>query len=67
MTLCVKLFIVGGNVSNQGSRDMILWFFLAVFIVSCLLMGWLLWPFLSVIILAIVVSGVFSPVYNFLN
>ena len=53
--------------SNQGSRDMILWFFLAVFIVSCLLMGWLLWPFLSVIILAVVVTGVFSPVYNFLN
>jgi predicted PurR-regulated permease PerM len=54
-------------VSNQGSRDMILWFFLAVFIVSCFLLGWLLWPFLSVIILAIVVTGVFSPVYNFLN
>jgi len=54
-------------VSNQGSRDMILWFFLAVFIVSCFLMGWLLWPFLSVIILAIVVTGAFAPVYNFLN
>ena len=63
----VKLFLVGGYVGNQGSRDMILWFFLAVFIVSCFLMGWLLWPFLSVIILAIVVTGVFSPVYNFLN
>jgi len=63
----VKLFLVGGYVGNQGSRDMILWFFLAVFIVSCFLMGWLLWPFLSVIILAIVVTGVFSPAYNFLN
>jgi predicted PurR-regulated permease PerM len=52
---------------NQTSPDMILWFFLAVFIVSCFMMGWLLWPFLSVIILAIVVSGVFSPVYNLLN
>ena len=46
---------------------MILWFFLAVFVVSCFLMGWLLWPFLSVIILAIVVTGVFAPVYKFLN
>ena len=53
--------------SNQGSRYMILWFFLAVFTASCLLMGWLLWPFLSVIILAIVVTGVFAPVYRFLN
>jgi predicted PurR-regulated permease PerM len=54
-------------VSNQGSRYMILWFFLAIFTVSCILMGWLLWPFLSVIILAIVVTGVFAPVYNFIH
>ena len=46
---------------------MILWFFLAVFTVSCILMGWLLWPFLSVIILAIVVTGVFAPVYRFIH
>ncbi len=31
------------------------------------MMGWLLWPFISVIILAIVVSGVFGPVYRLLN
>jgi predicted PurR-regulated permease PerM len=65
--IALDSFLAGGNVSNQGSRDMILWFFLAVFIVSCFLMGWLLWPFLSVIILAIVVTGVFSPVYHYLN
>jgi predicted PurR-regulated permease PerM len=53
--------------NNQGSRYMILWFFLAVFSVSCILMGWLLWPFLSVIILAIVVTGVFAPVYNYIH
>ncbi len=53
--------------SNQGSRYMILWFFLAVFTASCILMGWLLWPFLSVIILAIVVTGVFAPVYRFIH
>ena len=52
---------------NQGSRGMILWFFLGVFTLSCFLMGWLLWPFLSVIILAIVITGVFSPIYGFLN
>jgi len=46
---------------------MILWFFLGVFTASCVLMGWLLWPFLSVIILAIVVTGVFAPVYRFMH
>jgi predicted PurR-regulated permease PerM len=30
-------------------------------------MGWLLWPFISVIILAIVVTGVFVPVYQLFN
>ena len=53
--------------SDQGSRYMILWFFLGVFTASCVLMGWLLWPFLSVIILAVVVTGVFAPVYRFMH
>ncbi len=52
---------------HQGSPNMILWFFLGVFSLSCVMMGWLLWPFISVIILAIVVSGVFGPVYRLLN
>jgi predicted PurR-regulated permease PerM len=46
---------------------MILWFFLAVFTVSCFLLGWLLWPFISVIVLATVITGVFNPVYKFFN
>jgi predicted PurR-regulated permease PerM len=46
---------------------MILWFFMAIFMVSCFLLGWLLWPFISVIVLAIVITGVFNPVYRILN
>jgi predicted PurR-regulated permease PerM len=46
---------------------MILWFFLALFLVSCFLLGWLLWPFLSVIVLSAVISGIFNPVYQYLN
>lgn len=53
--------------SDSTPRDMILWFFLALFLVSCLLLGWLLWPFFSVIILAAVVTGIFNPVYRYLN
>ncbi len=53
--------------SNQGPPNLILWFFLAVFTLSCIMMGWLLWPFISVIILAIVVTGIFIPVYKLLN
>ena len=43
---------------------MILWFFLGLFIVSTFLLGWLIWPFISIIILASVVTGIFNPFYN---
>jgi predicted PurR-regulated permease PerM len=42
----------------------ILLFFLACFLISIILLGWLLWPFLSIIILGAVVSGIFSPLYR---
>ncbi|MBW1641570.1 MAG: AI-2E family transporter [Deltaproteobacteria bacterium] len=48
------------------SRNMILWFFLAFFIISILMLGWLLWPFISIIIIASVVTGIFKPVYKFI-
>jgi predicted PurR-regulated permease PerM len=49
------------------SRSLILWFFLALFFISAILLGWLFLPFLSVIILASVVTGIFKPVYRILN
>jgi predicted PurR-regulated permease PerM len=54
-------------VSKRPSRDLILWFFLVVFAVSCLLLGWLLQPFFSIIVLALVVTGVFNPLYRRLS
>ena len=50
----------------KASSDKILWFFLGCFLVSTLLLGWLFWPFISIIILAAVITGIFSPVYNFI-
>jgi predicted PurR-regulated permease PerM len=60
-------FLFGGFVKDGNTRGMILWFFLAVFTVSCVMLGWLLWPFVSVIVVAIVITGVFNPIYKFLN
>jgi len=31
------------------------------------MLGWLLWPFLSVIVVAIVVTGIFNPIYKILS
>lgn len=49
------------------SRNPILWFFLACFLLSIILMGWLLIPFISIIVLGAVVGGVFYPVYRKIN
>jgi predicted PurR-regulated permease PerM len=57
----------GGTLSPSTPHDIKLWFFLALFLVSCYLLGWLLWPFLSVIVLAAVITGIFNPIYRYLN
>ena len=49
---------------DKSSRDLILWFFLVLFLISTLMMGWLLRPFISIIILAFVVTGVFNSIYD---
>jgi predicted PurR-regulated permease PerM len=51
----------------KTSSYRILWFFLACFLVSIVVLGWLLWPFISIIILAAVLTGIFVPLYRFLN
>lgn len=49
---------------QEASRNTIVWFFLAVFLLSCFLLGWLLLPFLSIIVVASVVTGIFKPLYG---
>jgi predicted PurR-regulated permease PerM len=46
---------------------MILGFFLILFLLSFITLGWLVWPFISTIVLASVVTGFFQPVYQLLN
>ena len=52
---------------DNPSGNIILWFFLAILLISAFLLGRLLWPFISVIILAAVVTSIFKPVYAILN
>ncbi len=53
--------------ADEIPQNIILWFFLAVFLASLFMLGWLLWPFISIIIIACVLTGVFKPVYSFIN
>jgi len=57
----------GDNMGEKSHHDIILWIFLIYFIISIFFLGWLLWPFVSTIILAAVVTGVFIPVYRYFN
>jgi predicted PurR-regulated permease PerM len=50
--------------TEKATNYNILLFFLACFLVSILLLGWLFWPFISIIIIAAVVAGIFSPLYR---
>lgn len=49
---------------DRTSQNLILWFFLTCFLISISLMGWLLSPFFSIIILGAVVAGAFYPIYR---
>lgn len=49
---------------DRATRNVILWVFLIYFLISIFMLGWLLWPFLSIIIIAAVVTGIFHPVYD---
>ena len=49
---------------DSNSRNPILLFFLASFIITILLMGWLLRPYLSIIVLGAVTSFIFFPLYR---
>ncbi len=45
---------------------MMLGYFLTLFLITTVLMGWLLWPFFSTLFLSAVVTGVFNPFYRLL-
>ncbi len=49
---------------DRDPYDLIFWFFLILFIASITTLGWLIWPFISIIVLAAVVTGIFNPVYR---
>lgn len=55
----------GHNVSEQSSTQMIFKYFLIIFLITIFLVGRLLWPYLSILVLAFVLTGIFYPVYGF--
>lgn len=42
-------------------------FFFAIFFLSIFLLGWVLWPFLQLLVLAFLLAGIFRPIYSWLS
>ncbi len=42
-------------------------YFSVVFLVSILLLGWVLWPFWQLLVLAFLLAGIFRPIYNWMR
>ena len=53
--------------AERTTSNMILWFFLGCLLVSTFMLGWLIWPFISVIVLGAVMTGVFAPLYRIMQ
>ncbi len=54
------------KIPEQASTQMIFRYFLVIFLITIFFVGKLLWPFVSILVLAFVLSGTFYPVYSFL-
>ena len=54
---------------NSGStlRPIQARYFSVVFLVSILLLGWVLWPFWQLLVLAFLLAGIFRPIYNWMR
>jgi predicted PurR-regulated permease PerM len=52
---------------DNSPNPMVIRYFLFLFLLSILLLGRVLWPFLSTLILSYLLAGIFKPVYSFIN
>jgi predicted PurR-regulated permease PerM len=55
----------GRGAPEQASTQMIFRYFLIIFLITIFFVGKLLWPFLSILVLAFVLTGIFYPMYSF--
>lgn len=55
------------EMEQHASPTAIFWFFLALFLISIYLLGKLLWPFISVLVMGAVITGLFKPIFRYLE
>jgi len=52
---------------ERMTSDPIFWFFLGCLLISTILLGWLFWPFVSIIVIGAVITGILAPVYRYIR
>jgi predicted PurR-regulated permease PerM len=53
------------QITDQPHTQMIFRYFLVIFLITIFFLGKLLWPFMSILVLAFVLTGTFYPIYDF--
>jgi predicted PurR-regulated permease PerM len=53
--------------SGNSPSPMVTKYFLTLFVVSFLLLGYLLWPFFSILVVSLILVNIFKPVFSLLN
>jgi len=44
-----------------------IWYFLLIFLISTIFLGYILWPFWSILVLSFLLTNIFRPIYRFLS
>ena len=55
------------SINKRKSNQIQASYFTAVFLISILLLGWVVWPFWQLLVLAFLLAGIFRPIYNWLG
>jgi predicted PurR-regulated permease PerM len=53
--------------NKQTSPEKVFKYFLVIFLIAILLVGRILWPFLSILVLSFVLTAIFFPVFDFFS
>jgi predicted PurR-regulated permease PerM len=53
--------------AERMTNNLIFWFFLGCLLISIIALGWLFWPFVSIIVIGAVITGIFAPLYQIIT
>jgi predicted PurR-regulated permease PerM len=52
---------------DNGPNSMRIWYFLLIFLISIIFLGYILWPFWSILVLSFLLTNIFRPIYKLLS